>query len=69
MSRLGSSRLRTPLRHYPHLRAIITEDALSLNAPHIRDILAAGCHFILGVKEDDHKYLFRCVDAAWLQMR
>lgn len=49
---------------HPHLKAIITEDALSPNAPHIRDILAAGCHFILGVKEDDHKYLFGCVDAA-----
>jgi hypothetical protein len=23
-----------------------------------------GCHFILGVKEDDHKYLFGCVGAA-----
>lgn len=49
---------------HPHLKAIITEDALSPNAPHIRDILAADCHFILGVKEDDHKYLFGCVDAA-----
>jgi hypothetical protein len=47
-----------------HLRAIITEDALSPNAPHIRDILDAGCHFILGVKEDDHKYLFGCLDTA-----
>jgi hypothetical protein len=51
-------------KDHPHLKAIITEDALSPNAPHIRDILAAGCHFILGVKEDDHKYLFGCVDAA-----
>jgi hypothetical protein len=51
-------------KDHPHLRAIITEDALSPNAPHIRDILAADCHFILGVKEDDHKYLFGFVDAA-----
>lgn len=51
-------------KDHPHLRAIITEDALSPNAPHIRDILDAECHFILGVKEDDHKYLFGCVDAA-----
>jgi len=51
-------------KDHPHLQAVITEDALSPNAPHIRDILTAGCHFILGVKEDDHKYLFGCVDAA-----
>ena len=51
-------------KDHPHLKAIITEDALSPNAPHIRDILASGCHFILGVKEDDHKYLFAHVDAA-----
>ena len=49
---------------HPHLKAIITEDALSPNAPHVRDILAAGCHFILGVKEDDHTYLFDHLDAA-----
>jgi hypothetical protein len=49
---------------HPHLKAVITEDALSPNAPHIRDILAADCHFILGIKQDDHKYLFSCVDAA-----
>jgi hypothetical protein len=49
---------------HPHLKAIITEDALSPNAPHVRDITAAGCHFILGVKEDDHKYLFDHLDAA-----
>lgn len=51
-------------KDHPHLKAIITEDALSPNAPHIQDILAANCHFILGVKEDDHKYLFARVDAA-----
>jgi hypothetical protein len=51
-------------KDHPHLKAVITEDALSPNAPHIRDILAADCHFILGVKENDHKYLFSCVDAA-----
>ena len=56
--------LRDFRKDHPHLQAIITEDALSPNAPHVRDILSAGCHFILGVKEDDHKYLFRCIDAA-----
>jgi hypothetical protein len=51
-------------KDHPHLETVITEDALSPNAPHIRDILASGCHFILGVKETDHQYLFAHVDAA-----
>ena len=51
-------------KDHPHLEVVITEDALSPNAPHIRDILAFGCHFILGVKETDHQYLFEHVDAA-----
>ena len=41
---------------------IITEDALSSNTPHIRDLLAYRCHFILGVKEGDHKHLFEQFD-------
>jgi hypothetical protein len=43
---------------HPHLQVIIVEDALSSNAPHIKDLRASGCHFILGVKEADHKHLF-----------
>jgi hypothetical protein len=43
---------------HPHLSIIVIEDALSSNAPHIRDLRAAGCHFILGVKEADHEHLF-----------
>ena len=46
---------------HPHLPAIITEDALSSNAPHIRDLQAAHCHFLLGVKPGDHAYLFEQV--------
>jgi hypothetical protein len=46
---------------HPHLPVIITEDALSSNAPHIRDLQAARCHFILGVKPGDHVYLFEQV--------
>jgi hypothetical protein len=45
-------------RDHPHLPVIVIEDALSSNAPHIRDLRAAGCHFILGVKEGDHPHLF-----------
>jgi hypothetical protein len=45
-------------KDHPHLRIIVTEDALGSNAPHIRDLLDAHIHFILGVKEGDHKHLF-----------
>jgi hypothetical protein len=45
-------------KDHPHLNVIVIEDALSSNAPHIRDLQAARCHFILGVKPGDHHYLF-----------
>jgi hypothetical protein len=50
--------LRQFRKDHPHLPVIVTEDALSANAPHIRDLLAAHCHFILGVKPGDHQHLF-----------
>jgi hypothetical protein len=43
---------------------IVVEDALSPNAPHIRDLIAYRCHFILGVKPGDHDFLFKGVDRA-----
>lgn len=46
---------------HPHLPVIVTEDALSSNAPHIRDLQAARCHFLLGVKPGDHAFLFQQV--------
>src|SRR5256886_1843298 len=49
---------------HPHLKFIITEDALSSNAPHIETLHDSGCHSILGVKEGDHAYLFEHVQAA-----
>ena len=42
----------------------MTEDGLSSNAPHIEMLQAYGCHYILGVKEGDHGYLFAQVHAA-----
>ena len=44
---------------HPHLKIMVVEDALSSNAPHIRDLRAAGYSFILGVKEADHEHLFK----------
>ncbi len=51
-------------REHPHLPLIIIEDGLSSNAPHIKDIKKNNCHFILGVKEGDHKFLFDYVNKA-----
>lgn len=51
-------------KDHPHLKVIITEDGLSSNAPHIRDLIEHRCHFILGLKEGDHAYLSACLDAA-----
>src|ERR687885_753773 len=49
---------------HPHLKFIVTEDSLSSNAPHIETLHAHGLHYILGVKEGDHPYLFQQLEAA-----
>ncbi len=51
-------------KDHPHLPIIITEDALSSNAPHIREAAKFNLHYILGVKEGDHTYLFDQVGIA-----
>src|SRR6266571_5198486 len=63
--RNAAKRFMAKLRQdHPHLKFIITEDSLSSNAPHIETLHDAGCHYILGVKEGDHAYLFQQVQAA-----
>jgi hypothetical protein len=49
---------------HPRLPVIITEDALSANAPHVEELVKYDLHFILGVKEGDHAYLFEQVQDA-----
>jgi len=49
---------------HPHVTFTITEDALSPNAPHIRELEKHGFHYILGVKQGDHEYLFEQVALA-----
>lgn len=51
-------------QEYPRLNFIITEDALSSNAPHIVELKKHDMHFILGVKEGDHPFLFEDVNQA-----
>jgi hypothetical protein len=49
---------------HPHLKLIVTEDSLSSNAPHIKTLQDHEMHYILGVKEGDHVFLFRKVAEA-----
>lgn len=49
---------------HPRLPLIITEDGLSSNAPHVREIENYGWHYILGVKPGDHAFLFKQVEAT-----
>jgi hypothetical protein len=49
---------------HPDEPFIITEDALSSNAPHIRELKKYNLHFILGLKPKDHVFLFEQVAQA-----
>jgi len=51
-------------KDHPHLPLIINEDALSPNAPHIKDLGKYNLHYILGVKPGDHAFLFNTVETA-----
>ena len=63
--RHAAKRLIVKLRQdYPHLKLIVTEDRLSSNAPHIEVLQDHHLHYLLGVKEGDHAYLFEQVAAA-----
>ena len=49
---------------HPHLKFIVTEDSLSSNAPHIETLQQHDLHYILGVKEGDHTFLFQQIQVA-----
>lgn len=51
-------------REHPHLKIIVTEDGLSANAPHIKDLMAHDLRYILSAKSGDHAFLFSQVDEA-----
>jgi Transposase DDE domain len=46
-------------REHPRLPVIVIEDALSANAPHLRDLRDHGMHYIISVKPGDHAFLFQ----------
>jgi hypothetical protein len=50
--------LRQIRQDHPRLGLIVVEDGLASNAPHVREIVEQGMHFILGVKPGDHPFLF-----------
>lgn len=63
--RNAAKRLLGKIRQaHPHLPFIVVEDALSSNAPHIRELKRHDMHYILGVKESDHAFLFDYVRQA-----
>jgi hypothetical protein len=63
--RNAATRFVAQLRQdHPHLKFIVTEDSLSSNAPHLETLRNHALHFILGVKEGDHAFLFQQVQAA-----
>jgi hypothetical protein len=51
-------------REHPHLKCIVVEDGLASNGPHIQQLKALDCRYILGAKPSDHDYLFDCVTAG-----
>lgn len=44
---------------YPDLEILLVEDALYANAPHIRQIAENGWDYVINVKPDSHKALFK----------
>src|SRR5271156_5607010 len=46
-------------QEHPHLSIIVVEDALSANAPHLKDLAEARARYIIGVKPGDHTFLFK----------
>ena len=61
----ASKRFLEKLRKtHPHLRLIVTEDGLSLNAPHIHELEKHQMHYILGAKKGNHAFLFDYVESA-----
>ena len=51
-------------RQHPRLKMVITEDGLSSNGPHIKDLERLGFSYILGAKPGDHQHLFDAIIKA-----
>ena len=63
--RNAAKRLLNDLRReHPHMKAIIVEDALASNGPHIKLLKEKDFRFILGAKPGDHELLFSWFGAS-----
>ena len=51
-------------REHPHLKAIIVEDGLASNHPHLTLLDSLNLEYIIGVKEGDHGFLFDWIKHA-----
>ena len=51
-------------REHPHLKAIIVEDGLASNHPHLTLLDLLNLEYIIGVKEGDHGFLFDWIKHA-----
>lgn len=51
-------------REHPHLKAILTGDGLTSNAPYIRMVEAFDLKYILGAKPGDHEFLFELLESS-----
>lgn len=54
-------------REHPHLKAIVVEDALASNAPHLRDLAEHDVRYIIGIKPGSHRYLFSLLEGSRTQ--
>jgi hypothetical protein len=51
-------------RNHPHLKAIILEDALAANAPHLKELKKHDLRYIIGAKPDGNAFLFLQAEQA-----
>lgn len=51
-------------REHPHLKAIIIEDGLASNYPHLSLLDSLNLQYIVGVKQGDHEFLFDWIKHA-----
>lgn len=56
-------------REHPRLKAIFTVDALNAKGPYLREILARGGHFIVGVNPTGNPTLFRWLKGVDFQTK
>jgi len=56
--------LREFRREHPHLKAIIVEDSLGSNYPHLALLDELKLQYVIGVKPGDHEFLFEWIKHA-----